>query len=238
MLSALERSILSSVTVTGALAATIFMMAGIDTKAKSINIDRRPGVSASEGEPYTAIDRNGATFWIGGFLPPGEGNRRFDPPEDRAYIQAELGFSHLPGEPPELNPPVELIIANGAPGTHYLEYARPARIRILAFTEEIVDVDREYRFPAPPSLYAEKILSIPDRPGELHIPLEWLPPFPESTRFPENIRRIWFRLEILQIHKGERYPERIALTELRMVQRRSFKEGDRSGLDRTGTIGN
>ena len=75
-------------------------------------------------------------------------------------------------------------------------------------------MDREFRLPGLPVFWGEKDLELPDRPGRIRIPLNFLPTPPESPAFPAGIDRIWLRLEVLDTYPGDPGESRMAITEI------------------------
>jgi len=146
-------------------------------------------------------------------------NRSHLPDEKSTYLQMDLSLTHFPGTPPVINPLKHLIIWPGTyKGNSYLKkYARPSKIRLVFFKQELVDVDREFRLSDPPSFIAEKTILLPDAGGPQIVDLDFLPAIEKSNKFPENIYQISLRIEILGIYPGQEFKNTISIAEIDYV---------------------
>ncbi len=132
------------------------------------------------------------------------------------YIQMELGMTHFPDRPPRINPLLALRImpGNQADAASFRAYARPRRVHLHIFYQAVVDFDREYRFPGAPVAIASKTVDLADSMGEQIIPVDFLPPVPASPGFPRDIALVWLRMEIESFYPGDRFVNRVAVSEL------------------------
>lgn len=172
-------------------------------------------------EPEKAVDGVADTFWAetppipGQFclrsMKPAEGQSSMPSPVEMPpclFLQVDLGFSHGPAVPPAKRPPLRMNVANGGPA-----YARPRQVRLVFFSQEIVDMDREFRLPPLPDFVAEKTLVFPDNPSVL-VDLSFLPPPVDSQRYPRNVRRLQVRIEVLDVYPGNKHPNTVAISEV------------------------
>ena len=174
---------------------------------------------------YRAPDSTGALFdhdpdtlWSEDFLPPADGSAIAAgqqasvalPPVQRSYIQTELGLTHLPGSPPQLNLPQRLIIE--LPRSR--DYARPQRITLILMQQPMVDADREFRLPPLPSLIKRIDFTVPSQGRQIALPLLMADNYPASPGYPIGIFRLWLRLEINSITPGVKHPNTVAISEL------------------------
>lgn len=175
-------------------------------------------------DPGLAFDGDLGTAWED-YPPPKklqgtDSKKRLDsatPPEGRLYIQKEAGKTHYPGAPPILWLPVSLEIHSGSVNRKedpYYALARPRKVRIVFFYQDVVDVDREYRFPGSPRYAGETTARLSDTPEPQRINLDFLPNPGPSPGFPENLFTIYYRIEILSTYPGKKEEDRIAIREI------------------------
>lgn len=124
------------------------------------------------------------------------------PPAGKPYLHMELALTHFPENPPKKNQPERLILWTGGAGSEFASYSRPARVRLVIFDQEVVDVDRDYRIPDLPGYLGEKTVTLKDSPDRQIIDLNFIAPPADSPAFPRNIRQLWIRLEPLSFYRG------------------------------------
>ncbi|MBL8020520.1 MAG: hypothetical protein JNM27_12700 [Leptospirales bacterium] len=164
-------------------------------------------------QPGLVLDGDVNTAWIEG-MPgggtcmgsgprgvgaPGQQNAAPAPDErpECLFVQIDLGFSHRPGgNGPEKNPLASLKIINA------MDQARPQRVRLVFFKQEVVDIDREFRLPTLPEHWITREVVLADG-IENTIGLDFLPPPEDSPRYPGKVKRIWLRLEVLSAYPGK-----------------------------------
>lgn len=123
------------------------------------------------------------------------------PPTDMPYLQMELAITHFPGNPPLKNQPERIVLwSGGDKKSGFKQYARPRKIRLVVFDQEVVDVDREYRIPDLPDYLTEKTIILRDTPEAQVINLDFISPPEDSPAFPKNIRQLWVRMEFLSFY--------------------------------------
>jgi len=229
MLSALERGIVSGLLVATALvASTVMAVKGRITATEMVDtrgilID---STSHQDGV-HNPFDSDPRTAWIAPFFKTKTQHKTdFSIAPQFPFLQFEAGLTHSPGTPPVRNRFDSLLIHSGnrQSDRSWGDYGRPKRIRLLCFREQIVDMDREYRYPEHPVLIAQKQITLPDQFAPVSLPLDFLPIAPESERFPLHVGRIWFRIEIESIYPGKRHPKRFAIGEISVKQNRQDQE--------------
>lgn len=242
MLSSRERFFISVLFVSSAAAASLHLV--LSSRRYAADLGRaHHTVSFSTGffthpsvHPELAQDGNPGTAWID-WIPKGQANRKEAaaeragvatgskpsslPDPERLYIQMRMGLTHFPGHPPLLNLPEKLLLWSGdqSDARHFQDYSRPRRIRLIFFKQELVDIDREVRFPDPPDFWAEKDLTLEDRTGVQSVNLDFLPPVAEARAFPKGIYQIWLRIEIETVYPGRLHPDQVALSEVDYAER-------------------
>jgi hypothetical protein len=196
--------------ITGVLGYTTLsalkFTSSVDRLSEKMVISRDYYLRASQS-CYSAADKNLATAWTEDFIPDSD---------SPLFITIESGLTHFPGLPPVENLPKELYIWSGnqTAGQLFQDYARPKKINLIFLTQEKVDVDREFRLPGPLEVWAEKKISLPDSPGKIIIPLDFLKSKGPSAKFPKNVHQIWIRIEIESVYPGKKFPNTIAVTEI------------------------
>jgi len=206
------------------------MLSSVPDKVKAIYDQEQKVIIAPDSlanpeiRPDAVFDRTLSNSWKIQFTHyTGTDSRSHLPDEKSTYIQMELSLTHFPGNPPILNPLKKLILwpGNYDEGSFTRNYARPSKIRLIFFKQELVDVDREFRLSDPPSYIAERIILLPDAEGPQSIDLDFLPSFMDSKIFPENIFQIWVRIEILDIYHGKKFADKISIAEIDYFNARS-----------------
>lgn len=127
------------------------------------------------------------------------------------FLQMDLGFTHSPAHPPRPAPLRSLRI--DSPGG---DFARPRRVRLVFFSQEIVDMDREFRLPPLPEFLTQKEVLLPDSPVQ-EVGLDFLPAPLPSSRYPAGVRRIQVRIEILDVYPGR--SNTVAISEVSFTNR-------------------
>lgn len=165
-------------------------------------------------EPRAAVDGNPATVWAE--APPVKALCVAGVPETRdpvemppcLFLQVDLGFTHAPANPPVKRPPIQMKIQNGPAA-----YARPRTVHLVFFSQEIIDMDREFRLPPLPKFLAEKTLVLADA-STAAIDLGFLPPPAESPRYPAGVQRLQVRIEIRDVYPGTTHANTVAISEV------------------------
>ncbi|MBX7058064.1 MAG: hypothetical protein K1X75_08345 [Leptospirales bacterium] len=131
-----------------------------------------------------------------------------------SFVQWAGPLSHSAAEPPALDPLRALWIWN-APDQIDGRPARPRRYRLILFRQQITDFDRSHIPPQPALYWTELAGLLPDRSGPIAIDLRQAPPPLPSIAFPENVMRIFARLEIIDFYPGRgARAQRTAIREL------------------------
>jgi hypothetical protein len=169
-------------------------------------------------EPRKAVDGNPDTAWKES--PPLPGRFCIPTTADPAgkpspiemppclFLQVDLGFTHAPAAPPLKQPPLQMTITSGGAAN-----ARPRKVNLVFFSQEIVDMDREFRLPPLPEYVAHKTMILPDQPI-VAVDLSFLPPPLDSPRYPAGVRRLQVRIEILDVYPGRDHPNTVAISEV------------------------
>lgn len=142
------------------------------------------------------------------------------PDPQTLQLTVEAGITHFPDNPPRPNRLLKFLIWNGYQKDQktFRDYARPKKIHLIFFLQDLVDVDREYRIPGAPRFWRSKTVLLEDRPGVQSIDLDFLPPSPPSPRFPVRVSQIWMRLLIESCYPGQKFPHRPAVSEIDFLE--------------------
>ncbi len=143
-------------------------------------------------------------------------------PDPRSlYINMELGVTHYPAFPPRINPMRTLIIWPGDQSSPaaFRAHARPRRVRLVFFRQQLVDPDRSYRFPDLPRFWGTRVITLRDGFGPQSIPLDFLSPIEPSPGFPHKVSRVWLRLIFESYYPGTRHRSRVAISEIDFRQK-------------------
>ncbi|MBI3395124.1 MAG: hypothetical protein HY042_04760 [Spirochaetia bacterium] len=177
-----------------------------------------------EVQPALAFDKKPGTAWIEGApstLRISQATVESLPDPGTLFLQTEVALSHFPGDPPRPNPLKRLWIWPGLQKdlNSFYAYARPARIRVRFFQQELVDIDREFRLPNLPEPMGETTVVLEDKPGPQIIDLTFLPkPAAVNTPFPQGIHQIWLRIEIETLYPGLKHTSSAAISEIYVEQ--------------------
>ena len=149
------------------------------------------------------------------------------PDPQTLYLTMEVGLTHFPGIPPQKNPLKKLTIYSGDQSnvSSFKEYARPKRIHLTFFKQDLIDMDREYILPAEPVFWEKKSLTLTDSPDKQEISLDFLPKLEESPKFHINIHQVWLRIVIENFYPGTKYPSQVAISEIDFIK--TFPENDK-----------
>lgn len=179
-----------------------------------------------ETGPASALDGHAETFWWD------SGRLVADPrlptvllPYEGLYLTFQAGLTHRPGRPPQPLHLSQLGIRAGAPGALRQEYARPRRIRLSYFEQQLYHINHDYRFPDQPVFVAGREFSLADSADEQLLSLAFVPQPRESSGFPDQVKARWFRIEILDVFAGSR-PD-VAIREVRAIADSARSEGER-----------
>lgn len=181
-----------------------------------------------EKDAHAVFDRRTNTAWQDSGRVIGRG--RYALPSDLSssipdpqslHLTVEIGLSHFPGKPPKPNVPRELVIWSGDQSSpqSFSATGRPRRVLLLFFLQALVDVDREYRFPGQPVLWARRAAELQDSPLPQRIRLDFLPALPPSPRFPTHVSQVWLRMIVESYYPGSRDSKSTAISELDLDER-------------------
>ncbi len=139
------------------------------------------------------------------------------------FVQLQAGLSHFPARPPEPHPlrSIRIWSGNQASPEDFRRHARPRRVRLIYFRQQVVDFDREYRLAGEPVYAGEEVVTLADRMGAQDFPATALAPPQPSERFPHNVRQLWLRLEVLDFYPGTGVTsDAVALSEVAVIRER------------------
>ena len=140
-----------------------------------------------------------------------------EPDPSTLQLTMEVGLTHYPDRPPRKNPLKALMIWSGDQSNpeKFMQFARPARIRLLFFRQGLIDMDREYRLPREPELWKEMIVTLEDKSGQQQIDLSTLPGLDESPQFHKNIYMLWLRVIVESFYPGSDFRNEVAISEIK-----------------------
>ena len=149
------------------------------------------------------------------------------PDPQTLYLTMEVGLTHFPGIPPKKNPLKKLVFYSGDKSSagSFQEYARPKRIHLTFFKQDLIDMDREYILPAEPVFWEKKSLILADSPDKQEINLDFLPELEDSPKFHINIHQVWLRIVIENFYPGTKYPNQVAISEIDFIK--TFQDNDK-----------
>lgn len=170
-----------------------------------------------EMNPEAAFDGDAKTFWWDrGEMGPDGRTPPMLLPYEKLYLLFSAGSTHVAGLPPRPAPLLAIGVRTGAGGAASREYARPRRIRLSYFEQQLYEINQDYRFPDQPVFVTAKEFLLEDRPGEQLLPLDFLPQPRPSRGFPDQVKERWFRLEILEVYQGTG-KSGTAISEVRLI---------------------
>ncbi len=137
------------------------------------------------------------------------------------WLLIDLGLSHWPAPESDAAPrprkPAYVEIFNGpctrCDGTRFRSHGRWKSVRVELLARRANVMDEEYVIP-PEEVLWSRLIRLPDAPGPERLDLSDVPQAPPSSGWPENMSYIRIKFTALDVYPGERFDDRIALSEI------------------------